>query len=142
MVKADIAMFSAVSHYFAGVAQLHAAKQQGDESTEFRKAVGIFQLALHQLEIVDQCEKAMLAIAQPIEYSAYYVRRHEVARLGTEEFRSGLKLMVHDLSDGFYPAKGFRVLNPALARLMANWDLNARVEGVVTRLERAEAKSG
>jgi len=130
-------MFTAVSHYFAGVAQIHLTKQGGDERAGFRKAAPVFQLALEQLAIVQESEKRMLKIAQPIEYSAYYVRRHEVASHGTEEFRRGLQLMVKDLSEGFYPVKAFSVLNPVLARLMANWDLNARVEGVVTRLERA-----
>jgi hypothetical protein len=141
MVKADAAMFTAVSHYFAGVAQIHLTKQSKNESDEFRKAAPVFRLALEQLAIVNECEKSMLEIAQPIEYSAYYVRRHEVARHGTDQFRDGLKLMVQDLSEGFYPLKAFTVLNPLLARLMAGWDLNARVEGVITRLERATSKT-
>ena len=120
---------------------MHLAKQSGNESDGFRKAAPVFQLAVDQLTKVQECEKHMLKIAQPIEYSAYYVRRHEVASHGTEEFRSGLKLMVKDLSEGFYPVKAFSVLNPVLARLMASWDLNARVEGVITRLERAESKT-
>jgi hypothetical protein len=141
MVKADAAMFTAVSHYFAGVAQIHLTKQKENESDGFRKAAPVFRLALEQLAIVNECEKSMLEIAQPIEYSAYYVRRHEVARHGTDQFRDGLKLMVQDLSEGFYPLKAFTVLNPLLARLMASWDLNARVEGVITRLERAASKT-
>jgi hypothetical protein len=141
MVEADVAMFTAVSHYFAGVAQMHSTKQSDNESDGFRKAAPVFKLALEQLAIVNKHEKRMLEIAQPIEYSAYYVRRHEVARHGTEEFRDGLKLMVGDLSEGFYPLKAFSLLNPVLARLMANWDLNARTEGVITRLERAERKA-
>ncbi len=120
---------------------MHLAKQHGNESDRFRKAASVFQLAVDQLAKVQECEKHMLKIAQPIEYSAYYVRRHEVASHGTKEFRSGLELMVKDLSEGFYPVKAFSVLNPVLARLMASWDLNARVEGVVTRLERAESKT-
>jgi hypothetical protein len=139
MVQADVAMFTAVSHYFAGVAQIHLTKQSGNESDGFRRAAPAFKLALEQLAIVGESEKRMLKIAQPIEYSAYYVRRHQVASHGTEEFRRGLKLMVKDLSQGYYPVKAFSMLNPVLARLMANWDLNARVEGVVTRLERAES---
>ncbi len=141
MIEADIAMFTAVSHYFAGVAQMHLAKQGGNESDGFHKAAPVFQLAVDELAKVQECEKRMLKIAQPIEYSAYYVRRHEVASHGTEEFRSGIKLMAKDLSEGFYPVRAFSVLNPVLARLMASWDLNARVEGVVTRLERAESKT-
>ena len=130
-------MFTAVSHYFAGVAQIHLAKQAAKESDGFRKAAPIFQRSLDQLAKVQECEKRLLKIAQPIEYSAYYVRRHEVVSHGTEEFLSGLKMMIKDLSEGFYPAKAFSVLNPLLARLMASWDLNARIEGVITRLERA-----
>jgi hypothetical protein len=141
MVEADVAMFTAVSHYFAGVAQIHLTKQSDNESDGFRKVTQVFQLAIEQLAIVKDREKRMLEIAQPIEYSAYYVRRHEVASYGTEEFRHGLELMIQDLSEGFYPVKAFSILNPLLARLMANWDLNARVEGVVTRLERAESKT-
>lgn len=120
---------------------MHLVKQRGNESDGFRKVAPVFQLAVDQLTKVQECEKHMLKIAQPIEYSAYYVRRHEVASHGTEEFRRGLKLMVKDLSEGFYPANAFSVLNPVLARLMASWDLNARVEGVVTRLERAESNT-
>jgi hypothetical protein len=130
-------MFTAVTHYFAGVVHMHLAKQASDESAEFLKATDEFRRAAEQIVRVQECEKRMLAIAQPIACSAYYVRRHQVAGHGTEEFRLGLELMVEDLSEGFYPAKGFTVLNPLLARLMACWDLNARVEGVVTRLERA-----
>jgi len=140
MLEADVAMFNAVSHYFSGVAQMHMAKQGGNESDGFRKAAPVFQRAVDQLAKVQECEKRMLKIAQPIEYSAYYVRRHEVASHGTAELRNGLTLMVKDLSEGFYPIKAFSVLNPLLARLMATWDLNARVEGVVTRLERAESR--
>lgn len=141
MVKADVALFTAVSHYFAGVAQMHLAKQSGDESNALRKTADGFRLAIDQIAKVKECEKRMLEIAQPIAYSAYYVRRHEVARYGTDELHRGLELMVQDLSEGYYPAKAFRLLNPLMARLMANWDLNARVEGVVTRLERAEART-
>lgn len=133
-------MFTAVSHYFAGVAQIHLTKQSNNESDGFRKAAPVFQSALDQLAIVNAHEKRMLEIAQPIEYSAYYVRRHQVARHGTEEFRRGIEMLVKDLSEGYYPLKGFSVLNPVLARLMAGWDLNARVEGVITRLERAKSK--
>ncbi len=133
-------MFTAVSHYFAGVAEIHSNKLSGDEIDGFGKAAPLFQRALEQLAKVNECEKRLLEIAQPIEYSAYYVRRHQVARHGTEEFRRGLELMVKDLSEGYYPLKAFTLLNPVLARLMAGWDLNARVEGVITRLERAESK--
>jgi hypothetical protein len=141
MVGADVAMFTAVSHYFAGVAQIHLSKQSKDESDGFRKAAPVFQRALEQLAIVNTHETRMLEIAQPIEYSAYYVRRHQVARHGTEEFRRGIELVIKDLSEGYYPLKGFSILNPVLARLMAGWDLNARVEGVITRLERARSKT-
>jgi hypothetical protein len=141
MVEADAAMFTAVSHYFAGVAQIHLTHQAGDESAELRKVADVFRRALDQLAKVKECEKRMLAIAQPIAYSAYYVRRHEVAGYGTEELHKGLELMIQDLSEGYYPAKAFKLLNPLLARLMASWDLNARVEGVVTRIERATSRS-
>jgi len=134
-------MFTAVSHYFAGVAQIHSTKHSDDESGGFRKAAPTFQRALDQLVIVNDCEERMLKIAQPIEYSAYYVRRHQVARHGTQDFRRGLELMVKDLSDGYYPLNAFSMLNPVLARLMAGWDLNARVEGLITRLERAQSKT-
>jgi hypothetical protein len=140
MVEADVAMFTAVSHYFAGVAQIHLAKQSENESDGFRKAAPVFQRALEQLSIVNQREKRILEIARPIEYSAYYVRRHQVARHGTEEFRRGIDLLVKDLADGYYPAEAFTLLNPVMARLMSGWDLNARVEGVITRLERAVPK--
>ena len=141
MIQADVAMFTAVSQYFAGVAQLHLTKQSANESDGFREAAPTFQLALDQLLIVAECEKRMLEIADPIEYSAYYVRRHEVARQGTRQFHDGLKLMIHDLAEGYYPLRGFTLLNPVMARLVAGWDLNARVEGVITRLERAISKS-
>ena len=141
MIEADVAMFTAVSSYFAGVAQLHLNKQSDNESDGFRKAAPVFQGALEQLAIVNEREKRLLEIAQPIEYSAYYVRRHQVAGHGTEEFRRGLELMVKDLSEGYYPLEAFSVLNPVLARLMTGWDLNARVEGVITRLERAKSKT-
>jgi hypothetical protein len=101
----------------------------------------MFQRALEQLAIVKEHEKRMLEIARPIEYSAYYVRRHQVAGYGTSELRRGLELLVKDLAEGFYPAEGFSLLNPVMARLMAGWDLNARVEGVVTRIERAQSKA-
>jgi|GEM_PF-6312047 len=141
MIRADAALFSSVSHYFSGVAQMHLLKQMAKESDGYSNAATVFQLALEQLAIVQECEKRLLSIAERIEYSAYYVRRHQVVSHGTEEFRQGLELMVKDLSEGFYPIKAFSVLNPLLARLMASWDLNARVEGIVTRLERAESKT-
>jgi hypothetical protein len=141
MVAADIAMFTAVSHYFAGVAQIHLTKQSDNENKGFRDAAPVFQRALEQLVIVNQREKRMLELAKPIEYSAYYVRRHQVASHGTDEFRRGIELIVKDLSEGYYPVNAFTILNPVLARLMAGWDLNARVEGVITRLERAKRKT-
>lgn len=141
MIEADVAMFSAVSLYFAGVAQIHLTKRSDDERDAFRKAAPVFQRALEQLAIVNGCEERLLAIAKSIEYSAYYVRRHQVARRGTEDFRRGLELMVKDLSDGYYPLAAFSMLNPLMARLVAGWDLNARVEGVITRLERAQSKT-
>ena len=123
------------------MAQLHSAKQSNNESDGFRRTAPLFQQALEQLAIVNERETRLLRLAQPIEYSAYFVRCHEVARRGTEEFRRGLELMVKDLSDGYYPLEGFSILNPVLARLMAGWDLNARVEGVITRIERAKSKA-
>jgi len=114
MVEADIAMFTAVSHYFAGVAQMHLAKQHGNESDRFRKPASVFQLAVDQLAKVQECEKHMLKIAQPIEYSAYYVRRHEVASHGTKEFRSGLELMVKDLSERLLSCQSFQCFESCL----------------------------
>ena len=137
MIRADAALFTGLGHYFTGMAQIHLAAQADRESDGLRKVAQTFRLALEQLKLVKDCEKRILAIAQPIEYSAYFVRRHEVVSHGTEELRRGLELMVQDLSEGFYPASACSMLNPVLARLMASWDLNARVEGVVTRLERA-----
>ena len=75
-------------------------------------------------------------MAQGIEYSAFLVRRHDVASDYTEALARGLEEMVRDLADGFYPAVACSTLNKVLTRMMSNFDQDARIEGVLTRFER------
>jgi hypothetical protein len=135
MIRADSALFNGLSYYFVGLAKVIEAEIMNKESDGLRKASQSFEKALAQINIARECEKNILKIAEPIEYNAYFIRRHQVASNDTEEFRRGLELMVKDLSEGFYPAEGCGFLNSVLSRMTANWDLNARVEGVLSRLE-------
>ena len=95
----------------------------------------MFQQALEQIKVVREREGRILSVAQPIEYSAYFVRRHEVTSEYTEALSRGLEEMTRDLADGYYPAAACSMLNQVLARMMANFDQDARIEGILKRFE-------
>lgn len=136
MATADAELFTGLSHYFAGMARILRAELEDSESEELKEATDMFQQALEQIKAVREREERILSIAQPIEYSAFFVRRHEVASGYTEALSQGLEEMTQDLADGYYPAAACSILNQVLARMMANFDQDARIEGVLTRIER------
>lgn len=136
MATADAELFTGLSHYFAGMARILRAELEDSESEELKEATDMFQQALEQIKAVREREERILSIAQPIEYSAFFVRRHEVASGYTEALSQGLEEMTRDLADGYYPAAACSILNQVLARMMANFDQDARIEGVLTRIER------
>ncbi len=147
MLGADIALFNGLGAYFAGVAQIQQAELEEtlsdkSETEGFRKASRTFKQALKQIRSVQVYEQRIAKLAEPIKYSAYFVRRHEVLSEDTEAFRVGLEEMVRDLSEGFYPVNACSLLNPVVARIMANIHLNARVEGIVSRMEDSGQKRG
>ena len=141
MLHADAALFAGLGHYFAGIAQIHLAELNGDESDALRSAAATFRQAYDQIQAVTGYEERILALAERIDYSAYFVRRHEVASHYTARLLQGLDQMIVDLSDGYYPAEACSQLNPVMARMMANFEQDARVEGVLTRLERLSTES-
>jgi hypothetical protein len=136
MVRADAALFTALGHYWTGMAQIQLAELEKNESEGLKKAAATFRQASEQIRVVREHEKRILALAEPIDYSAYFVRRHEVASHGTEAFAQGLEALVRDLADGYYPAASCVVLNRVLTRLMANFEHDAGIEGVLNRFER------
>ena len=84
------------------------------------------------------CRTSWLAaseIASEIDYSAYFTRRHEVISSDTASFVDAVELLVADVRDGFYPARGCEELNVIVERLMSNFARDARIEGVLTRFE-------
>jgi hypothetical protein len=135
MASADAELFTGLGHYFAGMSQILRAELEDSESDGLEKATDIFRQALEQIKAVREREERILSIAQPIEYSAFFVRRHEVASGYTEALSQGLEEMTRDLADGYYPAAACSKLNQVLARMMANFDQDARIEGVLTRIE-------
>ncbi len=135
MIRADAALFDGLGYYFTGMARILRAELEDSESDGLKEAAGIFQQALEQIKIVREHEERILSVAQPIEYSAYFVRRHEVASQNTEALSQGLEAMTRDLADGYYPAMACDMLNPVLTRMVTNFEQDARVEGVLGRLE-------
>ncbi len=135
MIAADSALFVALGHYFTGMAQIHRAALRKSESMGLKKAAPLFKKALKEVRSMRDCESRLLEIAQPIEDSAYYVRRHQVLSEDTTDFLNGLEAITTDLTEGFYPAAACTTLNTILTRLMANMESNARVEGVLSRIE-------
>jgi hypothetical protein len=125
MVRADIALFNALGHYFTGIAEIHRAELADEESEGLKEAAGAFQRAVDELRTAREHEERILGQAQQIDYSAYFVRRHEVAATYTEALGRGLEEMARDLAEGFYPAAACTAVNPVVARLTANFDQDA-----------------
>jgi hypothetical protein len=100
-----------------------------------------FRAALEQIATVRAHETRILSIADPVPFSAFFVRRHEVISAQTEAFQKGLHAMAHELTDGYYPAPACTKVNQILTQMMAHFDYDARIEGVLTRFEfRAESR--
>lgn len=135
MVRADVALFTGLGHYWAGMAQILRAELTENESDGLKDAAGTFRRALEQIKSVREHEERILSVAEPIAYSAYFVRRHQVTSEHTETLLQGLEAMTWDLADGYYPAAACSTLNPVLTRMMANFEQDARIEGVLNRAE-------
>ena len=135
MVNADAELFTGLGHYFAGMARILRAELEDSESDGLKEAADMFQQALEQIKVVREREGRILSVAQPIEHSAYFVRRHEVTSEYTEALSRGLEEMTRDLADGYYPAAACSMLNQVLTRMMANFDQDARIEGILNRFE-------
>jgi hypothetical protein len=139
MVHADAALFTGLGHYWSGMAQIQRAELSKDEREGLKAAATEFRLALEQVGRAREHEERILALAEPIEYSAYFVRRHSVASQATANLYQGLEELTQDVSDGYYPARACFALNRVLARMMANFEQDARIEGVLNRLEKSSA---
>lgn len=135
MVSADVALFTALGHYWTGVARILQAELEDSESDGLTAAADDFTRALEQVQRVREHEEQILAVAQPIEYSAYFVRRHQVISLQTAELAQGLEAMRRDLADGYYPAPASSAVNRVLTQMSAHFEQDARIEGVLTRIE-------
>lgn len=139
MVRADVELFAALGSYWAGMAQVLGAELSDDESDAFRQAAGPFQEALERLRTVKSHEERIFDVAQHIEYSAYFVRRHEVITQDTDALLLSLESMVQDLREGYYPAPACAESNAVLARMMGNFARDAHIEGVLARVEKGES---
>jgi hypothetical protein len=135
MVNADIALFTALGHYWMGIARIQRAETESKENVGLKESAVFFHQALEQLESVRSHEARILAIAQPVPYSAFFVRRHEVISVQTEALQVGLKAMARELVDGYYPAPASGRVNRILTTMMAHFDYDSRIEGVITRFE-------
>ena len=135
MVAADNHLFEGLSSYFLGLSKLSLAQLAPDEPAALRDMSSIFESACTSLRAVCELETELLIIAQGIDYSAYFSRRHEVASALTAEVLRGLEMMAQDTSDGYHPAKACTVMNVAMTQLMASIEQNARIERVLTRFE-------
>lgn len=135
MVRADTSLFAGLGHYFAGMAQIQASELADDEPEALRQAAPTFERAVEEVRAVREREAKILDVAQSIEFSAYFVRRHEMVSLSTVALLQGLEQLTQDLADGYYPAEACTSLNRILSRMMSSFDQDARIEGVLTRLE-------
>src|ERR1044071_6079843 len=141
MIRADVALFAALGHYWSGMSRILSAELEYNEGAGLKDAAGECQKAVEQIRIVRQYEERILKNAQTIEYSAYFVRRHEVLGHDTETLLHGLEELTRDLVDGYYPASACVVINGALTKMMAHFEQDARVEGVLHRFEMRESDS-
>jgi len=135
MVRADVALFTGLGYYWTGMARILSAELEDDESDGFAEAAASITQALEQLRTVRECEERIFVVAEPIEYSAYFVRGHEVIGQDTMALMQGLEEMARDLSDGYYPAAACGMLNDVLSRMMEHFKQDARIEGVLHRFE-------
>jgi hypothetical protein len=133
MIRADAALFSGLGHYFQGIAAVVAAQSEKDPPSEYKQAAPHFKKALEQLETARKAEKEILKLAKPIKNSDFFMRRHEVASEDTEQLRAGTAEMAEELSKGNYPEAACAKLNPLITRMMAGFERNARIEGVLNR---------
>ena len=63
-----------------------------------------------------------------------HIERSWLAR-DTRELRESVAELLGDMNDGYYPSSGFGRISRSITRLMANVELNARVEGVISKHE-------
>jgi hypothetical protein len=131
MIRADVALFDGLGHYFQGIVAIISAQSGKDKAGEYRKAANHFKKALSQLDAARSAEKKILELAWPIKQSDFFVRRHEVASEDTEQLRAGTAEVVEELSRGRYPEAACAKLNPLMTRMMAGFERNARIEGVL-----------
>jgi hypothetical protein len=142
MVRADVALFTGLGHYWAGMARILSAELEDRESDGLAEAAASITRALEQMRIVREHEERIFAVAEPIEFSAYFVRRHEVISQDTMALVRGLEEMARDLADGYYPAAACVMLNDVLSRMMDHFKQDAQIEGVLNRFERFGSESG
>lgn len=135
LVQADVALFTALGHYWTAMGRIHQAELEEQESLGLKEAGVMLEAAIDQLKRVRRHEEKILEAAQPIEYSAYFVRRHEVLMYQTESLYQGIEAMGLELADGFYPAPACSQVNQVLTQMMAHFELDARIEGVIVRFE-------
>ena len=135
LVGADVALFTALGHYWTGMARVQRAELEHRESDGLKEAAVIFRQALDEMKIVRFHEKSILTIAPQIQYSAFFVRRHEVISYQSETFTQGLEAMTRELSDGYYPAPACSKVNQVLTQMMAHFEHDALIEGVLTRFQ-------
>jgi hypothetical protein len=53
----------------------------------------------------------------------------------TEALQGALEAMTRELTDGYYPAPACGKVNQILTQMMAHFDYDARIEGVLTRFQ-------
>ena len=133
MTHADVALFTGLGYFFTGMAQILRAEMQDNESDGFKEASAPVGQALQQVQTCRQHEERILEVAQSIDDSAYFVRRTEVISQSTQALSEGLAAMARDLAEGFYPAEACSMINPVLTRMVANFEQDAKIEGVLSR---------
>jgi len=135
MVRADVELFRGLSAYWSGMADVLDAGRADDEPEALKTCVAPFEQVLVHLRAVRDHERRIFDLTADIEFSAYFTRRHEVISNDTTAFVEAVELLVSDVRDGFYPARGCEELNVIVERLMSNFARDARIEGVLTRFE-------
>jgi hypothetical protein len=121
MVRADVELSRAVSAYWSGMAALLEAGAADDESQALTHCVGPFEQVLDHLRTVREHEQRIVEITSEIDDSAYFTRRHEVISNETASFVDAVELLVGDVRDGLYPARGGEELNVVVERLMSSF---------------------
>ncbi len=134
MIRADVALFQALGHYYEGLATLVGSLAEKDEAGGYKKASTHFKQAVDRLTEARKAETRLEELAARTR-NELFIRWQRVLNEDTEQLRASMAKVTEELSQGHYPAAACLELNAVVTRITAGFERNAKIEGVPKRLQ-------